>query len=503
MSSFTDKPPIRLVIVGRPNVGKSTLFNRLLGRRRALVHNLPGVTRDRLEEPVKWWVKGKALSILLVDTGGLGGDKFAVEIERQVEIGLSSADVVLVMFDAQTGLTPLDRDVLKSLKRSGLADRKDKLIIGVVNKVDVDMHEERIADFYATGLDPILTISAEHGRGIADLQEEIASRLGLTGTDEEFPVDDDSDMGDDDGDGTARDFAPESEEAEGETRAPGIPKIAIVGRPNVGKSTLTNSLIGEERMIASPIAGTTIDAVDSAVELNGKPFIFIDTAGIRRKSKTEQGVEVLSVVQARKALDRCDVAILLLDGETGITDQDEKIGGLIEEVGCGVVLIVNKWDTQRKQQDFTREIAADIIRKEMAYLRYAPILFTSALEGKGFEDLGDLILEILEQRKVKVVTHEFTEWVRKEAEIHNPMNAKFFLCHQSGRYPPTFVCHVNDPDKVHFSLRRHLMNALREKWGYMGSPVRLLFVQGKNSRPVNKKKAAVSRFRRKVIARRK
>lgn len=271
-----------------------------------------------------------------------------------------------------------------------------------------------------------------------------------------------------------------------------LPRLVIVGRPNVGKSTMVNALVGEERMIASPIAGTTVDAVDSEAELGGRPFVLIDTAGIRRKSKTERGVEVLSVVQARKALERCDVAVLLLDGESGITDQDEKIGGLIEEVGCGVVLVVNKWDTQRGKKGFGRQEASEIIRKEMGFLRYAPILFASARQGRGFDDLGDLILEILEQRRVKVATHELTEWVRKASTIHNPMNAKFYLAHQSGRYPPTFVFHVSDPERIHFSLRRHLANGIREKWGYMGSPIRLVFVKGSSDRRADPRKARVS-----------
>lgn len=473
----------KLVIVGRPNVGKSTLFNRLFGRRRALVHDLPGVTRDRLEEATDWWVQGKRFPIKLVDTGGLGGDRFAEEIARQVEIALEEADLALMLFDAQHGLTSADEDVLRQLRRAGV-DRKIP-ILGVVNKVDAEVHEELLADFYATGLDEIVTISAEHGRGIDDLQVAIRDRLRQTmgeALDEESaaPVLE-----------TLRTDKPAKAERANDSDemldpddetpappAPAVPRIAIVGRPNVGKSTFVNALLREERMIASPIAGTTVDAIDSTVELNGRPFVLIDTAGIRRKSRTEQGVEVLSVVQARKALERCDVAILMLDGEHGSADQDEKIGGLIEEVGCGVILCVNKWDTQVGNKGFSREDAAEYVRKQMAFLRYAPLLFTSGLQGKGFEDLGDLIHEILEQRRVKVPTREFTEWVRREVEIHNPKNAKFYLCHQSGRYPPTFVCHVNDPDKVHLSLKRHLINAIRERWGFMGSPVRMNFVKG-------------------------
>lgn len=457
--------PPRIVIIGRPNVGKSTLFNRLFGRRRALVHDMPGVTRDRLEEEATWWVKGREAQVILTDTGGLGGDRFAEEIEGQVKTALGEADLILMLWDGQVGLTPLDDELILKLQQSGVLGRIPAL--GVVNKVDAESHEDRVADFYASGLDPIVTISAEHGRGIEDLQEAILELLPSAWKE-------------------GKDLAPEEgEKEEGETEGasegaemPKVLRIAVVGRPNVGKSTLINAILREKRMITSPIAGTTVDAVDSEVLWGDRPYVFIDTAGIRRKSKTEQGVEVLSVVQTRKALERCDLAILVMDGESGVTDQDEKIGGLIEEVGCSVILVVNKWDTQRGNKDFGRDEAAEVIREKMAYLRYAPLLFMSAKQGRGIDQLPDLIDEILAQRKVKVLTHEFTEWVRAKSEIHNPMNARFYLCHQSGRNPPTFVCHVNHPDKVHFSLRRHLVNGIREKWGYMGSPIRLLFVEG-------------------------
>lgn len=451
----------RIVIVGRPNVGKSTLFNRLLGRRQALVHDEPGVTRDRIEKQAQWWVRGKPIEVLLTDTGGLGGDRFADEIKKQVEVALSSASVVIALFDAQTGLTSADEDLIRVFKKSGV-DKKAPIICAV-NKVDAESHEVLISDFFALGLEQVLTISAEHGRGMDDLQEAVVERLPSEFTSIQ--------------EASSENLAEEDSDQKEPDR---IPHVAIVGRPNVGKSTMTNALLREERMITSPIAGTTVDAVDSLTYLNEKPFILIDTAGIRRKNKTEKGVEVLSVVQAKKALERADIAILMLDGEAGIVDQDEKIGGLIEDAGCSVILIVNKWDTQRRNKEFSREDAAERIRKTMGFLKYAPIMFVSAKEKRGFRDLGDLISEILHQKNLKIPTHEFTEWVRKESLIHNPMGAKFYLCHQSGRNPPTFVCHVNDPDRIDFSLKRHLINALRDRWGFMGSPVRLLFVKGKD-----------------------
>ncbi len=471
--------PYRIVIVGRPNVGKSTLFNRLIGKKRALVHDEPGVTRDRLEESSEWWVRAHSFPVTVVDTGGLGGDKFAKEIAQQIDVALKHADIVLFVFDSQTGLLPLDEELLRGLNRSGVSARVP--VIGVVNKVDAEVHEDRIADFFHSGLTSILTISAEQRRGLDDLKEEIArtssaflkvldsppSTIEAT-SDEEIPQELSSEQIID----------MDLESTEGENRPCG--RVAIVGRPNVGKSTLINALLGEDRMITSPIAGTTIDYIDSVVTLNGRSFLFMDTAGIRRKSKTEQGVEVLSIVQTRKALEKSDVALLVLDGETGVSDQDEKIGGLIEEVGCSVILVVNKWDVQKNNREFTPELAAERIRAKMAYLKYAPILFVSALRNRGLDSLGELLEEVLHQRKLKIPTREFSEWVREKTTVNNPMNAKFYMCHQSGRNPPTFVCHVNDTKKIHFSLKRHLINALREKWGYMGSPVRMLFIEGKD-----------------------
>jgi GTP-binding protein len=444
--------------MGRPNVGKSTLFNRLLGRRRALVHDLPGVTRDRMEEQATWYHQGHAVQVGLIDTGGLGEGRFSVEIAAQVEAALEVADVVLVVFDGQTGLTPEDREVIVRIQRSGLKDRKP--IIGVVNKIDAEQHEVNQAEFFETGIDPILTVSAEHGRGIDELKDAVFRQTK--------PEADLKRLESGDGD---------QQEQEDE-----LPKIAIVGRPNVGKSTLINAILGESRMITSPIAGTTVDSIDTRAVVDGHEVVLIDTAGIRRKAKTEEGVEVLSVIQTKKALERANIAVLVLDGETGITDQDEKIGGLIEEAGTSVVLFINKWDTQRKNPEFTREHAAGWVREEIGFLKYAPIVFTSGLKRQGLRGLGDLFHEILAQRSNKVGTKELTEWVRREAGVHNPLNAKFYLSHQVSRHPPTFICHVSDPEKVHFSLRRHLLNGIREKWGFMGTPVRLLFQAGKSNR---------------------
>ncbi len=442
----------RIVIVGRPNVGKSTLFNRLYGSRRALVHDLPGVTRDRLEEQVEWWVLGQRYILNIIDTGGLGGDRFADEIAFQVKTALERADVVIALFDGQAGFTGADREVVHKMVRSGLKDGTIPLI-GAVNKVDDSVHEDYINEFYESGLPEIIGISAEHNRGVETLQEKVIELLTAAGK-----------------------ISPETSTSQEDL----VPRVAIIGRPNVGKSTFVNAVTGEERMITSPVAGTTVDSIDSIAAINGKPLVLIDTAGIRRKSKTEQGVEVLSVVQSRKAIERANVTLLMLDGEEGTHDQDEKIAGIIEETGCSVILVMNKWDTARGKKDFTKDKAVEQIRHDFGFLRYAPIMFVSAKEGTGFKDLGDLIYDILEQRRLKISTHVFTEWVRAESEIHNPWNVKFYMCHQVSRHPPTFVCHVSRPDKVHFSLHRHLVNAIREKWGFMGTPIRILFQEGKS-----------------------
>jgi GTP-binding protein len=264
-------------------------------------------------------------------------------------------------------------------------------------------------------------------------------------------------------------------------RAPRIPHIAIVGQPNVGKSTLLNAICGEKRTIVSPIAGTTVDPIDLKINWHGKDFVVIDTAGIRRKNKTEQGVEVLSVVQSRKTLERADLAFLIMDGETGVYDQDEKIAGLIEEMGCSVVLVLNKWDTQVNNDEFSQKLAEEEIRKKIRFLGYAPLVFTTATEGIGLERLFRVADHVLEQRSVHVSTKDLTDFIRAETEVHNPENAKFYFVHQSGRNPPTFVAHVSDPKKVHFSLSRHLVRAIRERYGFSGSPIRFHFLKTRNT----------------------
>jgi GTP-binding protein len=448
---------MNVVIVGRPNVGKSSLFNRLLGRKRALVLDTPGVTRDRIVESASFWVRAKEYPVNLIDTGGLGEGQFEREIRIQVETALKEASVVLFVVDIKAGLTLADEEVFTELRRSGVSEKIP--VILVLNKADSDHAEERLNEFYALGTDRLIPVSAEHALQIDELKEMVVDLLN--------PV--------------ALPPPPEEgfEEPKEEVYVPRTPRIAIVGQPNVGKSTLLNAICGEKRTIVSPIAGTTVDAIDLDISWNGKDFTVIDTAGIRRKNKTEQGIEVLSVVQTRKTLERADLAFLVMDGEQGVYEQDEKIAGLIEEMGCSVILVLNKWDTQVGNKEFSQKLAEEEIRKKIRFLGYAPLVFTTAKDSIGLDRLFRVAQAIIDQRSLKIQTKELTEFVRNAAEIHNPNNAKFYFVHQSGRNPPTFVAHVSDPKKIHFSLSRHLVKAIREHYGYLGTPVRMHFLKTK------------------------
>ena len=483
---------MNVVIVGRPNVGKSSLFNRLLGRRRSLVLDTPGVTRDRIVEPATFWVKAEEYSVNLIDTGGLGPGQFEDEIRLQVQTALTEASIILFVMDIRAGLTAGDREVWAELRRSGATNHIP--VIGVLNKADSDNLDDEMSDFYSLGLDHLLTVSAEHTHGIDDLKDQIIFLLHPESAldreesdeDEEYNPDEANEGHEEDGE------VSEGEEdsnadldhdvmTEEEPKTQRIPHIAIIGQPNVGKSTMLNAICGEKRTIVSPIAGTTVDSIDLKINWRGQDFVMIDTAGIRRKNKTEQGVEVLSVVQTRKTLERADLTFLLMDAEKGVYDQDEKIAGLIEEAGSSVVLVLNKWDTQADNAEFSQKLAEEELRKKIRFLGYAPLVFTTATDGIGLDRLFRVATHILANRRLRLSTKELTEFIRDEVTVNNPFKAKFYYVHQSGRNPPTFVAHVNDPKKIHFSLARHLVRSIRNQWGYEGTPIRFHFLKTKNS----------------------
>lgn len=458
-----------VVIVGRPNVGKSSLFNRLIGRRRAIVLDTPGVTRDRIRELVTWHISNREEQLVFTDTGGLGSSDFQEEIKGQVERALEDASLVLFVIDARAGVTLEDRQVFAALRRAGIL--KSTPVWLIINKVDQPYTtEEELVEFHEFGLDAWYAISAEHNLGIDELKEAILDLPDVGGS-TEVPLDLGSPEEDSDLEPEELDLDEEDQEVP-EVQQVRIPRIAIVGQPNVGKSTLLNAIAGDARSVTSPIAGTTVDPVDSLLEWGDQTVLLIDTAGVRKKSKTEDGIEVLSVVQTIKTLDRADLALLVLDGERGIGDQDEKIAGLIEDAGCSVILVLNKWDTQKTNDEFNQKDAEERIRKQIRFLGYAPLVFTTATEAKGLERLLRTIQTVLLERERKVSAHEVTELVSVMLERNNPADAKMYLVQQVGRRPPRFIAHINDPKKVHFSLKRHLINGIREKFGFSGTPIR-------------------------------
>ena len=434
-SSINSSVP-SIVIVGRPNVGKSTLFNRIAGRRRALVGNEPGMTRDRIYAPAEWLGK----SFQVVDTGGVDFDaanEMAGEILRQASVAIEEAEQCVLVVDAQRGVTPLDVDLASLLRRQG------KRMALAVNKVDPGSSAPLGGEFYRLGVPDLFEISAEHGLGVDDLLEHVT-----------------------------KDF-PASAEMTGDENQTMI-RVAIIGRPNVGKSTLLNRLLGEERSIVTPVAGTTRDAVDAELESHGHRFRLIDTAGIRRKGKTRLLAEKLSVVQARRHLERSDVALLMLDAVEGVSALDTHIGGYAHESHRSVVIVVNKWDAVKKgpatTQDYERAI-----RERLKYLDYAPIVFLSALKGQRIERLLETVVEVAEARRKRVSTAEMNRFLETlnfdRAPGPSGKPRRLYYITQAGTAPPTFVAFTNRTGPLYFSVERFLENRIREKFGFLGAPI--------------------------------
>jgi len=439
------QPPV-IAIIGRPNVGKSTLFNRMVGGRRAIVDDRPGVTRDRITGECEWL--GRRFTV--VDTGGLdpGAETgLLAQIKVQACAALVGCDVVVLVVDALEGLTPADAEVARLLRRRAKAP-----LVLAVNKVDTAQAEPLAADFASLGIDPAVPVAAESGRGVDDLLDHIAALIPLG--------------------------------AEAARPEPGT-TVAIVGRPNVGKSSLLNRLLGEERVVVSPEPGTTRDAVDTRVTVRGRAYTLIDTAGIRARGKLTLTLERAAVARAVRAMERADVALILLDAVEGITDQDTKIAGLAQEAGCAAVLVVNKWDAAAPERAARAERIAGI-RDRLRYLAYAPLVTVSALTGLRALSLFDVVDRVAAQRAKRVPTAELNEFLREALDRRPPpagrrRAVKVRYATQAGVKPPTFVLFAN-VDDLHFSYRRYLVNCLREAYGFEGSPIRLV-VRRSGGRP--------------------
>jgi GTP-binding protein len=423
-----------VAIVGRPNVGKSTLFNRIVGERVAIVEGVPGITRDRLYRDSVWLEK----PFLLIDTGGLTSakDPLTAEISNQAEIAISEADVILFMVDAQDGLHPLDQEIADRLRRT------QKPVILVVNKAD--QYDPALkSEFYALGFGEPVLISAEHALNIGDLLDQMVK---------EFPV------------------LPEEEED-------GI-RVALIGRPNSGKSSLLNALLGEERVIVSPIPGTTRDAIDTPFLFAGQKYILVDTAGIRRKARVEEAVEYYSVLRAIRAVERTDVAVVVLDASEFLTEQDKKVAGIAHEAGKAVVLVVNKWDLVPKDQNTTKTYL-EKIQNELSFLNYAPVLFISAKTGQRVARVLPQVFSVANEYAKRVSTRELNEVLREAIMMHQPptqkgKQLKIYYATQIKVKPPTIQLWVNDPTLLHFSFRRYLENRFRDHFGFVGSPLHFL-----------------------------
>jgi GTP-binding protein len=436
--TYSMKPIV--AIIGRPNVGKSTLYNRITRRRDAIVDNRPGVTRDRHYGDAHW----EGTDFILVDTGGFisgDDDAFAASIRYQVEQAVSEADAVVLVLDGKAGVSPFDNDLIDWLRTVRQS------VFYVVNKIDGLEQEDRLFDFYSLGIDTLYAMSAEHGYGVPDFLDALVGAL------------------------------PESIAEEESDRI----RIALVGRPNVGKSSLVNRIIGKQRVVVSEVPGTTRDATDTACRIDGREYLLIDTAGIRRKSKVDLKLEKFSIIKALKHMERCDVALILIDADEGVTDQDIKIAGYAYERGCACLFVVNKWDlvdtsvmTPRKFEQRLREMAK--------YLGHVPMITVSALSGQRVKKIFQLIQIIYKQYTTRIGTGRINRIIagataRTEPPLHRGRRLKFYYTTQIGERPPTFVSFVNYPDAVHFSYQRYLINQIRLETGLDQVPVKLRFRQ--------------------------
>lgn len=423
-------------IVGRPNVGKSTVFNRIIGERKSIVEDTPGVTRDRIYGKAEWLTK----EFRVIDTGGIQieNQPFKEEIEMQVEIAIEEADSIVFVVNGRDGLTKDDEYIAKMLRKS------QKPVILIVNKIDDLQFMDAIYEFYALGLGDPIALSGTHGIGIGDMLDKIV---------ESFP----------------KNIRNEYE---------GMTRFCLIGRPNVGKSSLVNAILNQDRVIVSNVEGTTRDAIDTPFKREGKEYVVVDTAGIRKRGKVYENVEKYSVMRAMSAIERCDVVLVVIDGESGIRDQDKHVAGYAHEAGKGVILIYNKWDTVDKDENSTVSIEKKL-RNEFVYLSYAPILFVSALTKQRIHQILPLIDMVHDYSLLRIQTNVLNE-VILDAQLmtppptHNGKRLRIYYCSQVAVAPPTFVLFVNDPELLHFSYKRFLENKLREAFDFTGTTLRII-----------------------------
>jgi GTPase len=425
-----------VAIVGRPNVGKSTIFNRIVGERISIVEDIPGVTRDRIYSSGEWLTH----DFNIIDTGGIdiGDEPFLEQIRQQAEIAIDEADVIIFLTNGREGVTAADEEVAKILYKS------KKPVVLAVNKIDNPDMREQIYDFYALGFGEPFPISGSHGLGLGDLLDEVAKH---------FPNTKGNDYEDD------------------------MIKFSLIGRPNVGKSSLVNALLGEERVIVSDVAGTTRDAVDSIYTYHGQKFVIIDTAGMRKKGKVYESTEKYSVLRALRAIERSDVVLVVLNAEEGIIEQDKKIAGYAHEAGRAVIIVVNKWDAIEKDEK-TMKLFEEKIRDNFQYLDYAPIVFLSAKTKKRVLNLLPIINTVSDNHALRVETSVLNDVIMDAVAMNptptdNGRRLKIFYTTQVAVKPPTFVVFVNEPELLHFSYERFLENRIRDAFGFEGTPIKI------------------------------
>lgn len=432
-----------VAIVGRPNVGKSTLFNRIAGKRISIVEDIPGVTRDRIYAEAEWLGR----PFIIIDTGGLepyAEDIIMQQMRRQAEIAIDTANVIIFLVDGQEGITATDEEVANILRKT------NKKVILACNKIDSPKYRNNVYEFYNLGIGEPIGISADQALGLGDLLDEVIKNF------------------------------PEYDEEEYDQS---VIKVALVGRPNVGKSSIINKILGEERVIVSNIPGTTRDAIDTPFEVGDRKYVLIDTAGMRKKGKINEAIERYSVIRALTAIERSDVSILVIDGETGLTEQDTKIAGYIHEQGRGVIIVVNKWDLVEKD-DKTMNRYKEKIMEGLTFMDYAPVLFVSALTGQRIHKILEEVDFVSAQHAKRVETGILNDVINEAVLMNQPSvsggrRLDILYATQVSVKPPTFALFVNEPELMHFSYERYLENQLRKAFGFQGTPIRFL-IRGKS-----------------------